>query len=67
MGKCNGGALRGSAAPCQRKLWDVFSRREPIARGAGREVAREQIALNRLVSQAKSFLPSFLFSAAAED
>ena len=67
FGECNRGALRGSAAPCQRKQWGMFRRKKPVARRSGREVACEYLALNRLIFQAKPFLLSFLFSAAAED
>lgn len=35
VGKWSGGHLTGPAAPWQRKLWDVSSRRELIATGAG--------------------------------
>lgn len=34
--KGNVGALKDSFSPCQRKLWDMFSTMEPIARETGR-------------------------------
>lgn len=34
--KGNVGALKDSFAPCQRKLWDMFSRMEPVTRETGR-------------------------------
>lgn len=34
--KCKVGVLKDSFAPCQRKLWDMFSRMEPVVRETGR-------------------------------